>query len=334
MSIRPGRAKGPWVGLAGSSGGLSASDIKQGYDSYIHTLTGGELEFNAGVAHLWDTFLYEHPFWNSTDVIQSGDWQRSGALLALEGIASTNAYDRFRYHASGDCDYIMHINLNGASSGGFYLLDSTNAADYVRISIEGTTVKAWDRTNLEASADAGTSTLYLRISMRGESCFYYYKVNFDDEWTLLHQQTTAFATIGPVYDAAIDSATNARIMEVFFFDNMFPMGTAAKHPKSYIVSTGSNYAPDCRFANVFDITLTGNITLLNPLYPMRDMLLLLRIRQDGIGGRTLAFDTKYDFSTDLPSPTISTAASARDYLGFIYNKAGDTWDYISEIKGF
>jgi hypothetical protein len=90
-------------------------------------------------------------------------------------------------------------------------------------------------------------------------------------------------------------------------------------------------AGDCHYT----VTLGGNRTLGNPSNPIRDgQRLLFCVRQDGTGGRTLAYDTKYRFSTDLPSPTLSTGASKIDYLGFIYNKTDDKWDFVGKVFGF
>ena len=85
----------------------------------------------------------------------------------------------------------------------------------------------------------------------------------------------------------------------------------------------------------FKVTLGGNRTLANPTNPQGSgQMIIIRVKQDATGNRTLAFDTKYRFSTDLPSPVLSTAANKIDYLGFIYNQDDDKWDFISFVKGF
>ena len=88
-------------------------------------------------------------------------------------------------------------------------------------------------------------------------------------------------------------------------------------------------------ANFFHVVLGGNRQLSNPTSPLHDgQMIIIRIEQDGTGNRTLTFDTKYRFSTDLPSPTISTGGGDIDYLGFIYHESDDKWDYIAEVFGF
>jgi hypothetical protein len=50
------------------------------------------------------------------------------------------------------------------------------------------------------------------------------------------------------------------------------------------------------------------------------------------GGYTMSPGTSIKLSSDLPTIDIDTTANSRSYLGFIYN--GDTYDYISSLKGF
>jgi hypothetical protein len=83
------------------------------------------------------------------------------------------------------------------------------------------------------------------------------------------------------------------------------------------------------------VTLGGNRQLGNPGFPIRGgQKILFRITQDGTGGRTLSYDTLYRFSTDLPSPTLSTGIGKIDYLGFIYHSDDNRWDFIGKVFGF
>jgi len=94
-------------------------------------------------------------------------------------------------------------------------------------------------------------------------------------------------------------------------------------------------AVDASLGSKFEVTLGGNRQLGNPTNPAGcGQLILFRVRQDGTGTRILTYDTKYRFSTSLPSPTLSTGINKVDYLGFIYDKTADKWDFISFVKGF
>jgi len=86
--------------------------------------------------------------------------------------------------------------------------------------------------------------------------------------------------------------------------------------------------------NIFRVTLGGNRTLGNPSGATDGQMLHFEIKQDGSGGRTLAFDTKYRFSADVVSPTLSTGANKLDRLLFIYRSADDKFDCLAVNKGF
>jgi hypothetical protein len=87
--------------------------------------------------------------------------------------------------------------------------------------------------------------------------------------------------------------------------------------------------------DTFKITLGGNRTLGNPTNPQGDRQRIeFIVKQDGTGGRTLAYDTKYRFSTGLPSPTITTTANHFDVLIFAYHKDDDKWDFIGYVPDF
>lgn len=91
---------------------------------------------------------------------------------------------------------------------------------------------------------------------------------------------------------------------------------------------------DASLGNVFTVTLGGNRTLGAPSNPSNGQKILFRVRQDATGSRTLAYNAVYRFSTDIPSPTLTTAINKTDYLGFIYTSADTKWDCIGVVKGF
>jgi len=96
----------------------------------------------------------------------------------------------------------------------------------------------------------------------------------------------------------------------------------------------ANIAVDASLGNLFTVTLTDDRTLDAPTNPTQGQMIVFRVTQDGSGGHTLAYDAAYRFSTDIPSPTLSTGAGDEDYIGFLYNEADDTWDCIGKVFGF
>jgi len=90
---------------------------------------------------------------------------------------------------------------------------------------------------------------------------------------------------------------------------------------------------DATLGDVFTVTLGGNRTLANPTGAINGQKMVFRIRQDATGSRTLAYDTKFRFNTDIPSITLTTTLSKTDYIGVMYHSADDKFDVIALTKG-
>lgn len=86
---------------------------------------------------------------------------------------------------------------------------------------------------------------------------------------------------------------------------------------------GASIAVDASFSNNFRVTLGGNRTLANPSNLRDGQRLDFRVKQDGTGGRTLAYGSKFSFPGGT-APTLSTAAGATDILRCQYDKVDDT----------
>ena len=94
---------------------------------------------------------------------------------------------------------------------------------------------------------------------------------------------------------------------------------------------------DASLGNYFTVTLGGNRTLGAPTnVPISGFTqkITLRVKQDGTGSRTLAYNAIYRFSNTIPSPTLTTTASAIDYLHFVYNVADTKWDCVGYQLGY
>jgi len=100
------------------------------------------------------------------------------------------------------------------------------------------------------------------------------------------------------------------------------------------LTDGATISTDASVGNTFRVTLGGNRTLANPTNPLDGQMLLFIVTQDGTGGRTLAFDTKFRFGTSLPSITLSAQPNKTDRIGVQYNLPSDTFDVISFAPGF
>lgn len=90
---------------------------------------------------------------------------------------------------------------------------------------------------------------------------------------------------------------------------------------------------DASLGNHFRVTIAGNRTLGAPSNPTDGQKIVFEVIQDGTGSRTLAYNAAYAFSTDIPSPTLTTAASKRDFLGFSYNSTSAVWYCLAVLRG-
>lgn len=104
--------------------------------------------------------------------------------------------------------------------------------------------------------------------------------------------------------------------------------------KGVVLTDAATIAVDLSKGNYFKVTLTDNRTLGNPTGARDGERIVFEIIQDGTGGRTLAFDTKYAFGFTLDSITLSTGANKRDFIGCIYNATTDKFYVVAFQDGF
>lgn len=97
----------------------------------------------------------------------------------------------------------------------------------------------------------------------------------------------------------------------------------------HLLTDAANIATNCNLANNFRVTLGGNRTLDNPTALQEGEVYNWRIHQDGTGSRTLAYGSKFKFPGG--APTLSTAASAKDFISCQYDVTDDTL-YCAIIK--
>lgn len=84
----------------------------------------------------------------------------------------------------------------------------------------------------------------------------------------------------------------------------------------------------------FRVTLGGNRTLANPTNLKDGQRIIWEVIQDGMGSRTLGFDTNFAFGSDIPSITLSTALNKRDFIGGVYNQGTGKVYITSFMKGY
>lgn len=100
--------------------------------------------------------------------------------------------------------------------------------------------------------------------------------------------------------------------------------TKAQATTVVTLTDAANIAIDGDASNKFRLVLSGNRTLMNPTNPRNGAMLEILVVQDGVGSRTLAYDTKYVFPGGSP-PTLTTTAGRADILVFSYDAVSDKW---------
>lgn len=113
-----------------------------------------------------------------------------------------------------------------------------------------------------------------------------------------------------------------------------PLSMAILFPAPVTLSDGSTISTDASQGTHFRVTLGGNRTLANPTGAVDGQRITWEIIQDGTGSRTLSYDTKFTFGTDVTSPTLSTTAGKRDFIGAIYNSTTDKFYVVAFARGF
>jgi hypothetical protein len=97
----------------------------------------------------------------------------------------------------------------------------------------------------------------------------------------------------------------------------------------------ATYTTDASAGDIFDLTLSGNVTLANPVNPEDGKTLRWRIRQDGTGSRAVTLGSKFNIPSSATSPLpFSTAASKTDVLAATYHAGRDKWDIIAFVPGY
>lgn len=83
----------------------------------------------------------------------------------------------------------------------------------------------------------------------------------------------------------------------------------------------------------FRVTLTGNTTFAAPLNPADGQKITIEPVQDATGSRTAAWNAAFNFGS-AGAPTLTTTASKRDLLGFVYSSSAAAWLSAGIMQGF
>ena len=93
---------------------------------------------------------------------------------------------------------------------------------------------------------------------------------------------------------------------------------------------GTNIAWNVASAPNAVITLRGNRTMSAPSNPATGAFYVLLVRQDGTGGRTLAWHSTYEFAFIGGSPTVSAGANEMDL--FLFMRVGGNMVCLAHLE--
>jgi len=96
--------------------------------------------------------------------------------------------------------------------------------------------------------------------------------------------------------------------------------------------TGGSFTPDYSLSSIQQITLTGNTTIENPTYVNPGATLMFIIKQDGTGGHTVSWGSRYKFPGGT-TPTITSAANSVDIVTLITEQSGSNI-YGAAVQNF
>lgn len=112
-------------------------------------------------------------------------------------------------------------------------------------------------------------------------------------------------------------------------------GVGMADPSVVTLAYATTVTTDASAGQIYDLTLTGNVTLANPTNPANGKTLRWRIRQDATGNRTVTLGNKFVIPSSASTPLpFSTAANAMDILAATYHAGRDKWDIIAMVPGY
>tara|TARA_Y100001937_G_C7052686_1_gene299892 strand:- start:226 stop:720 length:495 start_codon:yes stop_codon:yes gene_type:complete len=107
--------------------------------------------------------------------------------------------------------------------------------------------------------------------------------------------------------------------------------TAQQYFNQQTLTDGATINWNLATQQVCIVTLGGNRSLAAPTNQQAGGVYTIVIKQDGTGGRTLAFDSAYKFP-DGSAPTITTTANAVDIVSFISDGSNMLGSFVQDVK--
>lgn len=100
------------------------------------------------------------------------------------------------------------------------------------------------------------------------------------------------------------------------------------------LAPGDTVAVDWSLAPVAKITLDRATTVFTFSGATAGQRCILKLKQDGTGGRLITLPASVRYGTDIASITLTITLNKMDFIGFIYDADDSKYDLVSFVKGF
>jgi len=308
--IRPGQAKGPWVGVDATGGGGGVT---------------GVAGVNGNIPVFHDDFRTSKPFWDGTEAIETGDFSINTGTQKLDGNSETDIYAWIRRGVEGDIDYAVKLERGTSTSAGIYVQGNGLLARMSRANGPRLIMQCTGEATLDPAL--GADTMWVRITWDATGVIrFYWKINDGDAWTL--QQTYTGKNFGHDKTLLLDTCDDGHYHRVVIYDSVYGMATRSVVPKVIPLTDEATISVDASEGNLYTVTLGGSRTLGAPTNPLAGQRITFRIKQDGTGSRVITYNAIYRFPTG--EPVLQTEAGAVDYITFQYNETDNKWDFIGQ----
>lgn len=139
---------------------------------------------------------------------------------------------------------------------------------------------------------------------------------------------------GAVGAAVVGAAVVADALPASAAVQAMTVEPGAVAPAVVVLTDAGTIAVDASLGNDFRVTIAGNRTMGTPANPANGQQIIFQVTQGSGGPFTLNWGSGYEFSADLPQPTLSTTTGHTDLLGFVYNATNGTWLLAAFVNGF
>ena len=139
-----------------------------------------------------------------------------------------------------------------------------------------------------------------------------------------YPRANATATISAAWDFTVAPTFPAGSV---LFQNQPAVFTKPVSTTEVVLTPGATVTPDCALGNFFTLVADQAFTLANPTNPPaagKTQTIIIRVEQDGTGGRVITWDTKYKFAGGSPG-VLSTGIGEVDIITATYHAGSDTW---------